>query len=229
LQGNVTVNGVSARPLLTDAMALDWIDGTGSLSFGLVSEGKSPKALVGALAGQGRFAFTDGAIVGLNIPQMVRGLGKGKVSGLKRDESLKTDFSELSGTLSITGGLVTNKDLNLAGPLLRMAGAGTIDLPAQRLDYAVMPKIVASLEGQGGTDATGITIPVRIDGPWAKPRITPDLAALAKNPEAIANTVKELGGKLKDGDKKKINKTLEKLTGKSGANVDDLVGGILGQ
>ncbi len=229
LQANVTVNGVAARPLLTDAMALDWIEGTGSLSFGLMSEGKSEKALIGGLNGQSRFAFTDGAIVGMNIPQMVRGLGKGKVSGLKRDDSLKTDFSELSGTVSITSGIATNKDLSVVGPLIRIAGAGTVDLPAQQLDYAVMPKIVASLEGQGGTDATGVTIPVRIDGPWAKPRITPDFAALAKDPEAIANTVKELGGKLKDSDKKKINKTLEKLTGKSGANVDDLVGGILGQ
>lgn len=229
LQANVTVNGVAARPLLTDAMALDWIEGTGSLSFGLMSEGKSEKALIDGLNGQSRFAFTDGAIVGMNIPQMVRGLGKGKVSGLKRDDSLKTDFSELSGTVSITNGIATNKDLNVVGPLIRIAGAGTVDLPKQQLDYAAMPKIVASLEGQGGTDGTGITIPVRIEGPWAKPRITPDLAALARNPEAIANTVKELGGKLKDADKKKINKTLEKLTGKSGANVDDLVGGILGQ
>ena len=116
------------------------------------------------------------------------------------------------------------------GPLIRVAGAGTIDLPAQSLDYAAMPEIVASLEGQGGGDATGFTIPVRIQGPWAKPKIVPDLKGLAKNPEAIADTVKQLGAKLKDSDKKKVSKALEKLTGgKSSSEVENLIGDVLGQ
>lgn len=227
--GNVTINGVSALPLLTDAMAIDWVAGNGSISLGFTAQGRSQKALVQTLTGQGRFAFTDGAIVGLNIPQMVRGLGEGKVSGLKRDQTLKTDFSELSGTLSIVKGIVTNKDLNLVGPLIRVAGAGTIDMPAQSLDYAAMPKVVASLEGQGGEDATGVTIPVRIEGPWAKPRVVPDLQGIAKNPEAVVETVKQLGKKLKAGDKKKVKDVLGKITGKSDEDVENLIGGVLGQ
>lgn len=228
--GNITVNGVSALPLLTDAMALDWIAGNGSISLGFTAQGHSQKALVQTLTGQGRFAFTDGAIVGLNIPQMVRGLGEGEVSGLQRDKAMKTDFSELSGTLSINKGIVTNKDLSLVGPLIRMAGAGTIDMPARSLDYAALPKVVASLEGQGGEDATGFTIPVRIQGPWAKPKVVPDLEGLAKNPEAVVETVKQLGKKLKDGDKKKVKKVLENLTGgKAGSDVENLIGDVLGQ
>ncbi len=230
VKGNATINGVSALPLLTDAMALDWVAGNGSISLGFTAQGRSQKALVQTLTGQGRFAFTDGAIVGLNIPQMVRGLGEGKVGGLQRDKGMKTDFSELSGTLSINKGIVTNKDLSLVGPLIRVAGAGTIDMPARSLDYAAMPKVVASLEGQGGEDATGFTIPVRIQGPWAKPKIVPDLEGLAKNPEAVIETVKQLGKKLKDGDKKKVKKVLEKLTGgKAGSDVENLIGGVLGQ
>ncbi len=228
--GNITVNGVSALPLLKDAMALDWIAGSGSISLGFTAQGRSQKALVQTLTGQGRFAFTDGAIVGLNIPQMVRGLGEGKAGGLQRDKAMNTDFSELSGTLSIVKGIVTNKDLSLVGPLIRVAGAGTIDMPARSLDYAAMPKVVASLEGQGGEDATGFTIPVRIQGPWAKPKVVPDLEGLAKNPEAVVETVKQLGKKLKDSDKKKVKKVLEKITGgKAGADVENLIGDVLGQ
>ncbi|MEZ5925521.1 MAG: AsmA family protein [Hyphomicrobiaceae bacterium] len=230
ITGNVTINGVKALPMLSDAMALDWIEGEGSISLGFTSRGQTEKALVQALKGQGRFAFTNGAIVGVNIPQMVRGLGQGKVGGLDRNDAMKTDFSELSGTLSIVNGIVTNKDLNLVGPLIRIAGAGTIDMPAQSLDYAAMPKIVASLEGQGAGDATGFTIPVKIRGPWSKPRIAPDLGALAKNPEAVAETVKQLGTKLKGADKDKVKQALEKLSGsKGGSKVEDLIGGVLGQ
>ena len=228
--GNFTVNNVSALPLLTDAMALEWVAGNGSISIGFTAQGLNQRALVQTLTGQGRFAFTDGAIVGVNIPQMVRGFGQGSDSGLDRDETLKTDFSELSGTFGIVKGIVTNKDLNLVGPLIRVTGAGQIDLPARSLDYAAMPKIVASLEGQGGGDATGVTIPVRIEGPWAKPRIIPDLEGLASNPEAVVETVKELGNKLKPEDKKKVKKALEKLTGgKAGSDVENLIGNALGQ
>jgi AsmA protein len=94
-----------------------------------------------------------------------------------------------------------------------------------------MPKIVASFEGQGGADdGSGVTIPVRIRGPWAKPKFIPDLEGLAKNPEAIVETAKQLGDKLKDSDKKKVKKALEKLTGgKADPKIENLIDGVLGQ
>jgi AsmA protein len=90
----------------------------------------------------------------------------------------KTDFAELAGTYTIKSGILSNQDLELKSPLLRVAGKGTVDLPQQTVNYRVEPKAVASTTGQGGaSEASGIMVPVIIEGPWSNLSYKPDLAA----------------------------------------------------
>src|SRR5260221_13729220 len=91
----------------------------------------------------------------------------------------QTDFAELGGTFTIANGIAHNDDLDLKSPLLRLSGAGTINLPQRTIDYRVTPKVVANLEGQGGTgDAGGIMVPIIVQGPLTAPSYKPDLAAM---------------------------------------------------
>ena len=64
-------------------------------------------------------------------------------------------------------------DLNLIGPLVKMTGAGTIDIGAKTLALRVEPKLVMTTEGQGRCGRPGwpSVFPLSIDGPWADPRI----------------------------------------------------------
>ena len=49
-------------------------------------------------------------------------------------------------------------------------------------------------EGQGRAgDPVGLGIPVVIDGPWAEPRIYPDMAGILDNPDAAYAKLKEMG------------------------------------
>ena len=49
-------------------------------------------------------------------------------------------------------------------------------------------------QGQGrATDPVGLGIPVVIDGPWAEPRIYPDMAGILDNPDAAYAKLKEMG------------------------------------
>ena len=93
-----------------------------------------------------------------------------------------------------------NQRSQLVGPLVRMSGEGTINLPARTLNLRVNPQIVASLEGQGGkTDLQGLGVPVVISGPWASPRIYPDIKGILENPVAAyeqLNKLNQLGGGL---------------------------------
>src|SRR3546814_7431219 len=83
------------------------------------------------------------------------------------DEAATTDFAELSGTFTIDKGIVTNKDLSLVAPLVRMTGEGQIPLPPRTVDYVVKPKLVGSIEGQGGaSELAGVTVPIKVSGPW---------------------------------------------------------------
>ncbi len=75
-----------------------------------------------------------------------------------------------------------------------MTGTGTVNLPAKQLNFRVDPQLVASLEGQGGQkDLAGLGVPVMIVGPWAKPKIYPDIKGILENPVAAYERFKEFG------------------------------------
>jgi AsmA protein len=203
-----SISGVAAEALLTDAADFKRLEGNTALSFSITTKGQSQRQMVGALNGSGEVKFTNGAIKGINLAQLMRNVFSAATTGWESGGSQDTDFSALGGSFTITNGLLTNKDLLMLSPLLRLSGAGTVDLPGRTLDYRVAPKLSATLEGQGGsTTAKGIEVPVIIEGPWASPRFRPDLKSMLENPDAIIDTVKELK---KDGGKGLIDGLLGK-------------------
>jgi AsmA protein len=138
--------------------------------------------------------FQDGAIRGLNVAQMIRSLTASTLSGWQESQEQATDLSQLSASFRVENGQATTSDLNLVGPLVRMTGAGTIDLAAKALAFRVEPKLVMTTEGQGrAADPVGLGIPVMIDGPWSSPRIYPDTAGILDNPDAAYAKLKEMG------------------------------------
>ncbi|MBL4863400.1 MAG: AsmA-like C-terminal region-containing protein, partial [Rhodobiaceae bacterium] len=190
---------ISAYPLLRDAAAFERLEGDGTINFDVRTTGRSQKAMMSALSGAGSITFADGAIRGINIAKLMRNVLSAATSGWESGGTESTDFSELSGTFTIARGILSNTDLKLLSPLVRVTGKGTVDLPAQTLIYRVEPKLAATLEGQGSTqEATGLEVPIVISGPWADPRFTPDFAAIIANPDGIKDVidaVKEDGGK----------------------------------
>jgi AsmA protein len=141
-----------------------------------------------------RALFQDGAIRGLNVAQMIRSLTSSPLSGWQEGEALSTDLTQLSASFKIDKGQAQTTDLNLVGPLVRMTGAGTIDLGTRQIGFRVEPKLVMTTEGQGRAgDPVGFGIPVMIEGPWTEPRIYPDMQGILDNPDAAYARLKELG------------------------------------
>ncbi len=177
LKATLALADVEAEPLLKDAADSDRLSGKGSFDFDGAASGKSQRALVSALNGKGKFAFHDGAIKGINLGAMVRNV-EGAFLNPKAQETQKTDFSALTGTYTITNGILNNKDLEMVSPLLRVTGAGTVDMPKRTVDYRITPKVVASTQGEGGAFAKkGLTVPVVVSGRWDDLHYQPDLAA----------------------------------------------------
>lgn len=210
---NLTFEGISAEPFLRDAADFDRISGKGRLALALAGQGANERQIIETLAGKVDFTFADGAVKGLNVAGMMRAAGQGRIADLKTAPTEKTDFSELSSTWNVAAGVAQNQDLKLSSPLLRVTGAGTVTLPARQVDYTVRPKIVSDIAGQGGAQGlSGIEVPVRIHGPWDKPKIAPDLAGVLKNPKAI-DTIKEIGKQFKG---KNAGEIVDGLLGKGG-------------
>ena len=216
---NFSLDGLSALPFLTDSADMKWLSGKAKVGMQLAATGSSQLELVQTLNGKTDVKFADGAIVGFNVPGAIRGISQGKLTGLKAAPTEKTDFSELSASFNVVNGVAQNQDLQMVSPLLRVTGAGAVQLPPRTVDYTVKPKIVASLEGQQSAQAlNGIEVPVRISGSWAKPNIEPDLKGVLSDPNKALETVKEIGKQFKG---KNANEIVDQLLGKNGENGDN--------
>jgi AsmA protein len=186
--------GVRALPLLRSAAGFDKLDGKLQAKIAVRSTGPSQRAIMSNLNGTVFAVFQDGAIRGLNVAQMIRSLTSTTLSGWQESREQTTDLTQLSASFRIEQGQATTSDLTLVGPLVKMTGTGTVDLGTKSLAFRVEPKLVMTTEGQGrAADPVGFGIPVVIDGPWAEPRIYPDMAGMLDNPDAAYAKLKEMG------------------------------------
>jgi AsmA protein len=218
--------GVRALPLLQGAAGFDRLDGKLQAKITVRSTGQSQHAIMSNISGTVFANFQDGAIQGLNVAQIIRTLTSTPLSGWQESHGQATDLSQLSASFRVEKGQATTTDLNLVGPLVRMTGAGTIDLPSKTLAFRVEPKIVMTTQGQGrAADSVGLAVPVMIEGPWTEPRINLDIAGMPDNPDQAYAKLKEIGkGLLGPGG---LGGSGDGSSG--GAGLSDVLGGRLGE
>jgi AsmA protein len=170
------------------------LDGKMQTKISVRSSGNSQRAIIGNLSGTIFAIFQDGQIRGLNVAQMIRSLTSSTLSGWQESEQQATDLTQLSASFKIDKGQAQTTDINLVGPLVKMTGAGTIDLNTKQIGFRVEPKLVMTTAGQGrASDPVGFGIPVMIEGPWGAPKIYPDVQGILDNPDAAYAKLKEMG------------------------------------
>ncbi|MDZ4201285.1 MAG: AsmA family protein [Gallionella sp.] len=180
---NQTLNGVDIAQLTKDAADFDTLEGRGNVGMNLTMRGDTVSAMKKALNGTMSLNLADGAIKGINIAKKLRDaqgmLGKGTSQTTSADSSEKTDFSELKASFKVNNGVAHNDDLSLKSPLLRLSGNGDIDIGRDSMNYLAKATLARTLEGQGGKDAVGgLTVPVRVSGPFADLKYTLDFGAM---------------------------------------------------
>lgn len=196
IRSRFRLDNLQAGPFLRDAADFERLRGTASTEFALQTRGRTERELVQALNGEGQATFRDGAIVGINLAAMVRNVATAFQGG--GEEERATDFAELSGSFKINNGILTNNDLWLQAPVLRVAGSGELNLPQRTVNYRIEPKAAPTLEGQGGErEVAGLLVPVIVRGPWDNLTFAPDLEGIARraleDPEALRQQVEQLG------------------------------------
>ncbi len=200
-----TLTNVAIGPLLKDLAERDALEGRGSVVLDVSASGASVNAMKKALAGSARLQLKDGAVKGINLAETLRkaksAIGSKSAQQQGADKSQKTDFSEMSASFAIKGGVAHNEDLNAKAPLFRLAGAGDIDVGNSTLNYLAKASVVATSKGQGGADLghlAGLTVPVKLTGPFEAPKYEIDYGAIAADlaKSHITETITEkLGGK----------------------------------
>jgi AsmA protein len=211
LLARFSFDGVDAQGLLRAAASYDRLLGKARMEIDVRSEGADQQALMSALTGKAELKVTDGAVVGIDLDKMLKGLRKGQFLGLSNTESEKTAFSELAASFAIDKGQARTVDLRLASLPLRATGEGLIDLGRQQFDLNLKPKLMTA-DSESSAEA-GFEVPVRIQGPWDKPRYLVDAEAVLKNPTNLKEGIRQIEKVIKDknvDDAKKLLKGLIK-------------------
>ena len=192
---NQNLNGVNVAALTRDAANFDTLEGRGNIGMNLTMRGNTVSAMKKALNGNMSLNLADGAIRGINIARKLRDaqamFGKGGASAQTQsaNQDEKTDFSELKASFKVNNGVAHNDDLSLKSPLLRVTGNGDINIGNDSINYVAKATLAKTLEGQGGKDAVGgITVPVRVSGPFTDLKYTLDFGAMVT--EAAKEKVK---------------------------------------
>lgn len=206
---NEKIDHVQIEPLLKDYRGEARMSGIVNASVQLQSQGNKTDELKASLNGQLSFLFKDGVVKGFNLQKIIDE-GKALINGpvptdYKNDQTL---FSEMSGTATVTNGLIQNNDLVAKSSKLRVDGKGNINLNSEALDYKVDAKLL-------DTDATEPeqvkgAVAINIAGTLSKPSYTIDIASL-----------------LTDKNKAKVEKLIDKLDKKIGPGLGNLLKGLL--
>lgn len=198
------LNGINVAALTKDAADFDTLEGKGNVVINLGMRGDRVSTMKKSLNGTLALNLADGAIRGINIAKKLRDaksmIGQGaQTQTANQDE--KTDFSELKANFKVTNGVAHNDDLLLKSPLLRLTGNGDIDIGNDRMNYLAKATLAKTLEGQGGQDAVGgLTVPVRISGPFGDLKYTLDFAAMAseQTKQKVEQKKEEIKTRLQD-------------------------------
>ncbi|OOZ44802.1 AsmA family protein [Solemya velum gill symbiont] len=199
---NERLKGVNIGPLLKDLVGQERIDGKADVTLKINGSGVDKKQMMSSLGGNTTFTVRNGSVKGINLAAALRE-AKAKLNNRpveKAKEARQTDFAELSGTAKIKSGVVTNNDLVMKSPFLRVTGKGTVNLPASSVNYLLTTKVTSTIKGQGGaefSDLEGLTIPIRVKGHFDNLSYSLDLEEL-----------------LKERAKQELDKEKDKLKGK---------------
>jgi AsmA protein len=226
LSVQTTLEGINLQPLLRDAAGQDYLAGRGRVNLDVAATGASVSALKRSLQGTAALGLRDGAVKGFNLAKSLRelkarfGAGDDVVQAASREE--RTDFSELQASFRIAQGVARNDDLSAKSPFFRISGGGTVDVGEGRLDYLVKANVVNTSTGQDGKGlehVRGLTVPVRLSGPFDKLSYKFELSQVAK--DAAKERLKEklgeklgvdpaTGGSAKEAAKQRLEEKLDK-------------------
>ena len=198
-----TLSDVNVEPLFRDLGDVASMTGTARLNIDVSATGNTSDQMISNLDGRIGFGVQNGILRGINITwelQRALALIKGRSAPLK--ESDDTPFRKISGKGIIAKGVLSNDDLLIATPGLKLTGAGSIDLNREVIDYDLVGEVPKGRQAteSGLEDLAGKRIPIKISGKLDDPSVRPDLAKLI-GAEVGDFLIKQLGlGKDKDKD-----------------------------
>ena len=171
---------VDLESCLGQMLRLHRLAGRGDLAVDIEGSGASVLAVTNALNGTANLTAHDGALVGINVEQLLRRLERRPLGGNGDLRSGRTPFDQLALNLKLVQGVVSVETLRIEGPAVRVTVGGQASVPTRELDL----KGVATLISQA--TANEFELPFVVQGPWDDPSMLPDAQSLIRRSGAAA-------------------------------------------
>jgi AsmA protein len=196
---------VDLENCLNDLFQFRKLEGRGDMDLDLNASGNSVLALTHTLKGSAKLTGRQGAMVGLNIEQLLRRLERRPLSGTGDFRNGRTPFEKLSVDIKIAQGVATVENVSLEGSKVRVGLGGQASIPARDFDL----RGVASLASTGSADAQPFELPFVVQGQWEDPIILPDTQSLMQRSPLASPLLNAL--KSRGNSKDTVRDALERL------------------
>jgi len=191
LKAQLDFANVDLEQCLQATLGLNRLQGKGTLSISVEAAGDSVLALTRAMNGTAELKSKSGAVMGLNVEQLLRRLERRPLSGGGDFRTGSTPYDTLALAMSIHQGTIKVYTFQIEGRSVRLALGGSASIPEREFDLKGTASLVASTTTNG---ASSFELPFVVQGPWDDPIMLPDPEILIRRSGAAApllNAVRE--------------------------------------
>ncbi len=177
---------IVAGDLLWQSFGSRIIEGQGMLRADLKGSARPAESLLSSIRGQVTLKLGEGRLNGIDLNQSARSAGRpARPATGSADEPRGTpltdltEFTRMSASFSLRDGVARSRDLLLETPLLRLSGAGSIDLSESLVDASLRLGLrPGSVRDRLTAALARVSIPLQLNGPVRSPTWSIDLPAL---------------------------------------------------
>ena len=166
---------------LSQMFGLHKLDGRGTLALDVDGSGQSVWAVTHTLNGSASLGAQDGALIGIDVAQLLQRLEKRPLSGNGDFRNGRTQFDRLMLTVKIDHGTISVQKLEFNGPAVKLRLAGEASIPSRDLDLQGTPTLVSA-----NTADEVPALSFTVQGPWDSPVPLPDASSLIRHSNAAA-------------------------------------------
>ncbi|AMN44563.1 AsmA family protein [Rhodoplanes sp. Z2-YC6860] len=197
---------VDLENCLNDLFQFRRLDGRGDMELNLDASGNSVLALTRSMNGSAKLVGRQGAMIGLNVEQLLRRLERRPLSGTGDFRNGRTPFEKLNVDIKIAQGVATVENVSMEGSKVRLGLGGQASIPARDFDL----RGVAALASSGAADAQpAFELPFVVQGQWEDPIILPDTQSLMQRSPLASPLLNAL--KSRGNSKDTVRDALERL------------------
>ncbi len=212
LKSQIIISDVDLESCLGQLFGLRRLEGKGNISFAVDGSGDSVLAVTRTLNGNASLTASDGALVGLDIEQLLQRLERRPLSGGGDFRNGTTKYDSIAVALKIEQGKVTVDDVKVLGPAVQLALAGSASIPQRELDLTGTASLVTPVrEG-----VPPFALPFIVQGSWDDPIMLPDAEALIRRSGAAAPLLDAVRDRRARDAARSV---IERLTGRSAGAV----------